>query len=288
MTVTKAEAYIEASYKKTKEIEKFNETDSSLNVGACGKLLRKIDSVNYPIQCTEETVQSVKNIQLNNDDLFLISFPQSGVKLLKDIILQLFGLKNEDKYRFPTVEYLGSSVINIYPSPRLLTTHLNYNLCPKVNNCKVILLIRNPKDVVASMFKHRLDNSTTNFENYYTAFINGETEFGDYFKHLKSFINLAEEKNILLLTYEQTAYDIVGTTMKLGKFLNLHEKISDAKNLFKIVEEVTLQNEININFSVKKWKEYFNEEQSLNIDKKFNFSFKDTPFEHIFDKEMKW
>uniref|UniRef100_A0A0K0F405 Sulfotransferase 6B1 (inferred by orthology to a human protein) n=1 Tax=Strongyloides venezuelensis TaxID=75913 RepID=A0A0K0F405_STRVS len=293
MTVTKVEAYIEASVKKTEEIKNFNETDSTLKEGAGKKLLRKIDSINYPIYCTEETVKSAGAIKLENNDIFLISFPNSGIELLKNIILQLLDIEINDEYNFPTIEYFGSSVIDIYPPPKYLQTYLNFNLCPKLNNCKVIILIRNPKDVVCSMFKQIPGNEdiklpSKDFTEFMNAFLEGETEYGDYFTHLQSLLPLIDDKKNFILTYEQTTADLVTTITKLGKFLNLQDKVSDQKSLFKIVEEVTLHNEFNYNYTIKEWKKYFTEEESLKIDEKFNLFFKGTIIEDIFDKKMEW
>ncbi|CEF70084.1 Sulfotransferase 6B1 [Strongyloides ratti] len=293
MTVTKVEAYIEASVRKTEEIEKYNKTDSTLKEGAGKKLLRKIDSINYPVQCTEETVKSARAIQLDTNDIFLISFPNSGIELLKNIILELLDGKVNDEYNFPTIEYFGSAVINIYPPPKYLKTYLNINLCPKLNNCKVIILIRNPKDVVWSMYKCITDKNdislpSKDFDEFLNAFLKGETEYGDYFIHFQNLIPLIEDKNNLLLTYEQTTSDIVTTITKLAKFLNLHDKVSDQKKLFQIVEEVTLHNEFNYNYTIKEWKKCFDEKQSLKIDEKFETFFKGSILENIFDNKMKW
>lgn len=47
--------------------------------------------------------------------------------------------------------------INTLPSPRILKTHLPYNIIPKSTNedtkCKYIYVARNPKDVAVSFFK---------------------------------------------------------------------------------------------------------------------------------------
>ena len=71
--------------------------------------------------------------------------------------------------RFPQPNY------NTLPSPRIVKTHLPYNIVPKSanedNKCKYIYIARNPKDVAVSRFKF-----TTSLKVFGNGF-NGPWEF---------------------------------------------------------------------------------------------------------------
>ena len=76
---------------------------------------------------------------------------------------------------FATVTRYPHPDINNLPSPRILKTHLPYNIVPKSasedGKCKYIYVARNPKDVAVSFFKYV--TSLKKFGNGY----NGPWEF---------------------------------------------------------------------------------------------------------------
>ena len=56
------------------------------------------------------------------------------------------------------------SAFENHPSPRLFLTHYPLDLIPKdvfKKKCKIILMVRNPKDVVTSLYHHMLNRPTT-------------------------------------------------------------------------------------------------------------------------------
>ena len=69
--------------------------------------------------------------------------------------------------------------INTLPSPRILKTHLLYNIIPKGTNedtkCKYIYLARNPKDVAVSFFQFVTSMKRYNgpWEFYAKLFVEG-------------------------------------------------------------------------------------------------------------------
>jgi len=85
--------------------------------------------------------------------------------------------------------------INTLPSPRILKTHLLYNIIPKGTNkdskCKYIYLARNPKDVAVSFFQFVTSMKRYNgpWEFYAKLFVegNGEKVFKSVFFNLHSF-----------------------------------------------------------------------------------------------------
>lgn len=66
-------------------------------------------------------------------------------------------LENAVSFAPPLLDFFPLEVYEKMPSPRLLITHRRPNSCPQEvfqNGGKVILLYRNPKDTVVSLFYH--------------------------------------------------------------------------------------------------------------------------------------
>ena len=73
--------------------------------------------------------------------------------------------------------------INTLPSPRILKSHLTYNIIPKSANedsrCKYIYIARNPKDVAVSCFKFftNLERFKGPWEFFVKLFLEGNGKF---------------------------------------------------------------------------------------------------------------
>ena len=94
----------------------------------------------------------------------------SGTTWVQEIVWQIFheGEVNSTdlRQRVPFLERATQSRaehpdINTLPSPRILKSHLTYNIIPKSanedNKCKYIYVARNPKDVAVSFFNFLTD-----------------------------------------------------------------------------------------------------------------------------------
>ena len=88
--------------------------------------------------------------------------------------------------RVPLLEgatYPGASDINTLPSPRILKSHLTYDIIPKSanedNKCKYIYVARNPKDVAVSFFNFLTDLERIKgpWEFFVKLFLEGNGKF---------------------------------------------------------------------------------------------------------------
>ncbi|KAK8756371.1 hypothetical protein V5799_000925 [Amblyomma americanum] len=123
---------------------------------------------------------------------------------------------------------VGKDTIAALPEPRIITTHLAYELVPKHPDAKYIYVVRNPKDCCVSFFHHTKKTKAYNFEHgtfedYLQLFIKGETSFGDYFEHLVSWYPHVGEPNVLYLTYEAMKKDPEGAVLRIAKFLDVRD-----------------------------------------------------------------
>ena len=92
---------------------------------------------------------------------------QGQLGFMQEIVWEIFnGGEVKSKSIFERVPYLEFGTVtrfphpdnNNLPSPRILKTHLPYNIVPKSTSedgkCKYIYVARNPKDVAVSFFKY--------------------------------------------------------------------------------------------------------------------------------------
>jgi len=113
-----------------------------------------------------------------------------GTTWVQEIVWQIFHEGRVEstslKERVPflaRVSHPNTPDINTLPSPRILKTHLSYNIIPKRANedrkCKYIYLARNPKDVAASFFKFltNLERFKGPWEFFVKLFLQGNGKF---------------------------------------------------------------------------------------------------------------
>nr|XP_023419536.1 sulfotransferase family cytosolic 2B member 1-like isoform X2 [Cavia porcellus]XP_023419538.1 sulfotransferase family cytosolic 2B member 1-like isoform X2 [Cavia porcellus] len=110
--------------------------------------------------------------------------------------------------------------------PRLLTSHLNAEaLGPAVlrSKARVIYMARNPKDVLVSFYHfHKLANflpDPNSFEDFVDEFLEGKGFFGSWFEHVKGWLGLKPDLNMLFVTYEELHQEPRTTLQKLSDFL---------------------------------------------------------------------
>ena len=85
----------------------------------------------------------------------------SGTTWMREILWQLYnnGEVSERKVfeRVPLLERAfdikGQPGVRTLPSPRLISSHLTYNVTPKGKGCKYMYIARNPKDVAVSLYE---------------------------------------------------------------------------------------------------------------------------------------
>ncbi len=168
------------------------------------------------------------------------------------------------------------------PSPRIIKTHLYFKFFTESvqkARSKFIVVSRDPKDVLASLFNQYRDvlNYTGSFNEFFEIYKNKELVFGDPFDHAISWWEHKDEDNFLFTTYEQMKTNIRGVIKGIAEFLNKElsddviEKIVDHTSFKKMkVNPMVNKAEVNENFirkgEIGDWVNYMNEEQRALID----------------------
>ncbi|XP_053566779.1 amine sulfotransferase [Bombina bombina] len=203
---------------------------------------------------TPEYIDSLEDFKIRVSDVFLATYPKSGTVWTQQILSLIYSEehRNESSNLFTSdrVPWIEFNIKNIdfesSPSPRLFATHLPYSLVPKdLRNKigKVIYVIRNPKDVMNSLYhfepvlKHI--QKSPSFEYLMEKMLKGDVFPNSWFDHVRGWYANRNDFNILFLKYEDMVMDLRSTVVQICKFLG---KELDDKSLDAVVKRATFKN----------------------------------------------
>ncbi|XP_040206227.1 amine sulfotransferase-like [Rana temporaria] len=187
---------------------------------------------------TPEFVDSIQDLKIRDDDVFLITYPKSGTIWSQ----QILSLICSEEHRNGTgkidtserVQWLEFPTLNpdvdhsSRPSPRLFVSHLAEPFVPqglKNKKAKVIYVMRNPKDVMNSFYHFQkiavLSEKSPDFQHFFEKFLDGEVYGGKWFDHFQGWYNHKDSYNILFLNYEDMIKDLRSVAKKISTFLGI-------------------------------------------------------------------
>lgn len=158
------------------------------------------------------------NFESRRGDIILVSFPKCGTHWFQQVIqLILSGGQSAPDYfeymrRTPIIERTGSETLEGLPFPRFLRTHLPMSKIRLSDEAKHVYVARNPWDCFIYYLYHTKNwpgskNQDVTSEDFFNLFVNGKTEYGDFFDHLLPWYDRKDDANVLFLTYEQMKED---------------------------------------------------------------------------------
>ncbi|XP_045173115.1 sulfotransferase 1B1-like [Mercenaria mercenaria] len=186
----------------------------------------------HTYEAHQELFNKIPDIKCNDDDFLLNSYPKTGTNWLWEMLMMVMiksGQVTGGSKGHGMIEAMPIEVTENLPSPRILNTHLKIKYLPKEalgKKLKMILLLRNPKDVVVSFYNHtkglRFYEYDGKFENYLHMFMKGEVDYGsypDYLQEWQTFMKESPDYPILVVYYEDLKQDCAGEMKKICKFL---------------------------------------------------------------------
>lgn len=204
---------------------------------------RQINTFRKPPEVTAAIIHNMVNLRIRDDDVMFCSAPKSGTHWGFEIISMLLNGKAETipQEKIATMlETILEEDLEKLPSPRVLNSHFPLCILPKQmkeKGTKIVLMLRNPKDVSVSFFYHhkgmQLANYQGTFENHHRLFMEGKVEYDDWFDLVLDWEKEIEkgEYKIHLVYYEDLKKNGLEEIKKLAKFLN----VSDNDELCKAI-----------------------------------------------------
>eukprot|EP00058_Branchiostoma_floridae_P023967 XP_002609457.1 hypothetical protein BRAFLDRAFT_281772 [Branchiostoma floridae] len=263
---------------------------------------------------TQEHLEGFETFAVRDDDVFVASYPKTGNSGPAHLVWLERSLSEESKdenrnpekdistyKRFPFFEMYDLrtqgpvyKTIEAAPSPRLIMTHLPYDLLPRdVRNGKgkVVYVTRNPHDTAVSFFHFSQGNPNLltwdTFDEFHNNFLGGKVSWGDFYRNVLGYWKHKDDANILFLKYEDMQKDLYKVVVSVADFLG---KKFPAESLQRVVDHCrfsVMKNNPRVNYEplarkgildfskskfmrkgiVGDWKNYFSAQQRETADR---------------------
>ncbi|XP_023220884.1 sulfotransferase 1C2-like [Centruroides sculpturatus] len=202
-----------------------------------------------------EALKSAIDYKPKPGDLFVVTYPKCGTTWMQYIVTVMMrkGRPVIDARDYlqnsPFLEFTGVDALEYMTDPGPIKSHLPFHLIPFSSEAKYIYVARNPKDCCVSFYHHTKSLPSYNFsdgtfDEFFEMFINGQTDYGDYFDHHLSWYEHKNEPNIHFVTYEDLKADTKNEILKIAKFLG-EEHYETLTNNPDILDKVLKYSSIN-------------------------------------------
>jgi len=201
----------------------------------------------------EKFKRPIKNWQVRNDDVYVLTFPRTGTTWTQELVWLLHNDCNFEEAktvaldrRFPfldwnvhlefAVEDWSQFAINFseqgdylktveeMPSPRFIKSHFHFCLLPDdlLEKSKAVICLRNPKDTVVSFYHHqklmKVCGYTGDFPTYFDLFMDNLIVYSSYFEYVKEAWQQRHHPNVCLLFFEDMKKDLASSVKKVARF----------------------------------------------------------------------
>ncbi|KAK3773070.1 hypothetical protein RRG08_016174 [Elysia crispata] len=245
-----------------------------------------------------------RKAEVRPDDIFVCGYAKTGCHWIWEMLSMIRkgkGQFSEMGKAEAFLEFSGPELYNALPSPRILNTHNEFDWLPeKVSTYKnkIILTMRNPKDVAVSLYNHHINltemyNYHGEFHDWFELFLEGYVDNGDFFDYHLRWENTIKENPdhpILIVKYEDAREDLPATVRKLAGFIDTPLTEDQVQDIVKSISFESVKKRFEslpTSKLIRKgvvgdWKNWLTEEQSTELDRR-NERLKGTHFETRFE-----
>uniref|UniRef100_A0A2K6FMD4 Sulfotransferase n=1 Tax=Propithecus coquereli TaxID=379532 RepID=A0A2K6FMD4_PROCO len=197
-------------------------------------VLHKFKGILFSTMSSKELLNSLDSFDAREDDVFLVSYPKSGTHWVAEVIGNIPNTKITLTSPIEFGDISKFEELKMYSKRRVIPTHLSYDILPrniKQKQCKIIYVVRNPKDIAVSLFHYYRDNPNLpcieTWDAFLELFLRGDVVYGSWFDHVLSWEEHKDDKNILIISYEEMKKDLSKSIKKITTFLDIN--VSDSE-----------------------------------------------------------
>ncbi|KAL5006666.1 hypothetical protein ScPMuIL_015472 [Solemya velum] len=177
----------------------------------------------------------IKKINMKSDDILIINYMKSGTHWIWEIVSMLVEGKaeyNPNAKESRMLEIQKAEELEKMETPRILNTHYPYELLPEnvgSSKCKIIYMLRNPKDVAVSLYHHLTKHDDFRYNGTWPNFL--QLYLGDklcvtkpWFRYVRDWEKVIDEHpelNIHTCSYEDLKKDPVTTVENIAAYLGI-------------------------------------------------------------------
>nr|XP_013008502.1 sulfotransferase 6B1-like [Cavia porcellus] len=201
-------------------------------------VLHKFKGILFSTMSSEELLHALDSFDVREDDVFLVSYPKSGTHWIAEVIESIPNARISLTSPIELGDVSKLEELKTYSERRVIPTHLSYDLLPvniKQKQCKIIYIIRNPKDTAVSLFHYYRENPNLPYIETWAAFfelfLQGEVVYGSWFDHVLSWEEHRNDKNILIIFYEEMKKDFSKSLKKITTFLGINVNDSEVNKI---------------------------------------------------------
>ncbi|XP_066267803.1 amine sulfotransferase-like isoform X1 [Branchiostoma lanceolatum] len=252
----------------------------------------------FPAIVPKESLEAMKTFEIRDDDVVILSSLKSGTNWMLEIVSNILGGKNESASpvgpEFSELELWPPKKQPYYielrerPSPRLMITHMPFQLAPPglaapSTKVKVIVIMRNPKDVCVSFYYYLQKTlhlkTPESWEQHSKDFLDGKIIFGDYFDHVLGWWQMKDDPHFLFMKYEDLKKDFRSSVKTIAAFLEKELTDEDLDRLLTSYSVESMRKTLAKSNGWRKnivrkgvvgdWKNHFSAEESAKFDQKY-------------------
>ena len=198
----------------------------------------------------EESLKNAKQLKYREGDVIICSYPKSGTHWTESLI-RCLRRQDDSESIVPQeglIELTRPEKIHSMTCPRVLLTHLWPNRLPAEhvkNGGKLVLVLRNPKDLVVSAYhainKSKIFSIKTSWTERLELFSTGRVPFGDFFTYLNKWQDALKSEffNIECFYYEDLKENPIQSLRRLAHHVGVTKTDEE---LQAIVKECAIDN----------------------------------------------
>lgn len=291
--------------------EQIKEMISKLEIIPCPEY----DGIMWPsfmpfrIKGAEKAIKEIMAFPSRESDIMICTHGKSGTHWIYEIIQMLVNktaeLEKSAKSNTMLEALPDVSIIESLPSPRIIDTHFQFQYLPQKhieNRCKIVHMMRNPKDVMVSLYHHakkdKMLDLNIGWNEFFEVWMDGKIPYGTWYDYELGMEQAEQDYPGMIFTcyYEDMKRNPEKDIERLAEFLGFQcnaQMIKDIakatgfenmqKNKFDITSLIHGKGFIYRKGEIGDWKNHFTVAQNERFDAQYKEKMKGSKYSFTFE-----